>query len=387
MITQQVVTYIKEQLSRGTAREKIRSNLLSAGWLEEDINQAFSFAEPNVPNAALKIAPAFAVENEIVKEIPVDKTSILKKDTEFMPILKKDQPTASPEPFVSQEINRPIAPVQINEQTTLDKPSEVIQNINSVVAPEVKMATQPEPLVNPAPTSSMVQQTVMSPAVSFGAIMPKSNSIQVDTVRTFSDDGGVTKLNNNKPSSVLKFIVVFLTIVLILGNLYMWMIVFPGMDNSNKKTVSLNEELVSDQQLTREMDVNSIDAVNNISVPVNPPEEFLVPTNKIQIAASSFFAKYNSYGGASMPMGSCNASGTVFSDVGVKSSLDELSTVTGRIPQCALGSDTNIDSTKIRTVSYMIYLPMEDGGYCIDSTGASLVVSKIPTGLSCTAGL
>jgi hypothetical protein len=377
MITQQVVTYIKEQLSRGTAREKIRSNLLSAGWLEEDVNQAFSFAEPNLPNASLKIAPDFAVENEISKEIPVDKTSILKKDTEFIPVLKRDEPATSPESITTQEINRPVAPVQMNEQTVL----------NNTLIPEIKMAIQPEPLVNPDPASSMVQQTVMSPAVSFGSIMPKGSSIQVDTVRTLSDDGGIIKPNNTKPSNFLKFIAIILTFILITGNLYIWLIFFPGMNNSNQSNISLDEELISDQQLTRDIDTTPIDTMNTISIPVNPPEEFLIPTNKIQLAASSFFSKYNSYGGTSMPMGSCNASGTVFSDVGVKSSLDELSTIAGRVPQCALGSDTNINATKIRTVSYMIYLPMEDGGYCIDSTGASLIVSKIPTGLSCTAGL
>ena len=94
MITEQIINYIKDQITRGIAKEKIMSNLRAAGWVEEDIIEAFSFAQPTGDiNAVVKIAPAFAVEREIPKEEPVNKTEILREEeeaTSFTPILKKD---------------------------------------------------------------------------------------------------------------------------------------------------------------------------------------------------------------------------------------------------------------------------------------------------------
>jgi hypothetical protein len=372
MITQQVVTYIKEQLSRGTDREKIRSNLMSAGWLEEDISQAFSFAEPNLPNVALKIAPTFAVENEVSKEVPVDKTIVANKEPEYIPILKRDNPA----PVIKE-----VAPV------SMDNPVKEtpVSPVETSVTPEIKMVSQPEKPINPAPILSTVQQTVMSPAVNMGSVMPQGRSIQVDTVRTFGDEGPMTLPVSSSSSKSLKIIAALLALVLVLGNLYIWLVVFPKMNNVS--TVNQEQQKLVDQS-ARVLDTSTVLTNNEPTVvPQNPNEEFLVPTNKLQSAASAFFVKYNSYGGASMPMGSCNAAGTVFVDASVKSALNELSTVAGRVPQCALIGDDSPSSTKVRTVTYIVYIPMEDGGYCIDSTGAALVVPQKPTGLSCTAAL
>jgi len=55
MTNQQLLDYIKQQLSQGVSREVISSNLLSQGWQQQDINEAFSatenksvIAQPNV---------------------------------------------------------------------------------------------------------------------------------------------------------------------------------------------------------------------------------------------------------------------------------------------------------------------------------------------------
>ena len=44
MINQQILDYIKQQLQQGIPKETISSNLLSQGWLQQDVNEAFSQA-------------------------------------------------------------------------------------------------------------------------------------------------------------------------------------------------------------------------------------------------------------------------------------------------------------------------------------------------------
>ncbi len=45
MITQQLLDYIKQQLAQGISKEIINSNLLSQGWQQQDVDEAFSAAE------------------------------------------------------------------------------------------------------------------------------------------------------------------------------------------------------------------------------------------------------------------------------------------------------------------------------------------------------
>lgn len=50
MITQELIDYVKTQLSVGVAREKITSDLLGqGGWTMELINEAFQYAEQSIP--------------------------------------------------------------------------------------------------------------------------------------------------------------------------------------------------------------------------------------------------------------------------------------------------------------------------------------------------
>lgn len=391
MITQQVVTYIKDQLSRGMARDKIRSNLLSAGWVAVDIDQAFSFAEPAGQNAALKIAPAFAVPDEVRKESPVDKSAMASTNENLtMPILKKDNP----------------APAEINLNSFSNAASAAI---NSVANPAVS------PVINPAPTSiaselNQASQPAANPVSSSPAVMPvisplSSPSINAmqnpnpalaevarvavspvkqDIVRTFSNESVIT-VGPKKSSGLLKAIATFLTIILIGGNIYLWVIVFPAIDKLNTPMNEQVQNTVQNQQVTRDSAPveNVVDSnINNIS----PAEELVAPAADLQTKASAYFSKYNTYGGASMALGSCNASGTVFSDNTVKSAINNLANVSGRVPQCALIGDDK-PSSKVRTVAYIVYVPMEDAGFCVDSSGAAIVVSKTPTGLNCASGL
>lgn len=44
MVNQQILDYIKQQLQQGIPKETISSNLLSQGWQQQDVNEAFSQA-------------------------------------------------------------------------------------------------------------------------------------------------------------------------------------------------------------------------------------------------------------------------------------------------------------------------------------------------------
>lgn len=44
MVNQQILDYIKQQLQQGISKETISSNLLSQGWQQQDVNEAFSQA-------------------------------------------------------------------------------------------------------------------------------------------------------------------------------------------------------------------------------------------------------------------------------------------------------------------------------------------------------
>jgi len=59
MITQELLTYIRQQLSLGTDREKIRKQLLSGGgWKAQEVDGAFELIEAGKPKPAPAITPA-----------------------------------------------------------------------------------------------------------------------------------------------------------------------------------------------------------------------------------------------------------------------------------------------------------------------------------------
>jgi len=377
MITEQVVTYIKEQLTRGIARDKIRANLLAAGWLEEDVNQAFSFAQPNTQVADLKIAPTFAAQDKIYIEKPIDKSEILKKDEPLMPILKRDSVSAeNPVKTVGNPVENinslnPVttSPVVSNIPVEFAVKPIVSPVINSTISPAVNPVASlgVNPIVNPYPEVFVTNQ------------FPSENKPYQPPVRK--------EFKATKSGSGLKVIALLLVIILIGANVYLWIFLFPKIDQANMNSqnkIQAQNEIPTDQT-TRDLNTQVVDTLPNTDTKA-PFDPLLLPANKLQMAASNYFAKYNSYGGVSMPMGSCRAAATVFVDPIFKAALSEMSTIDTNVPQCALIGDDK-PNKKIRTIGYVVYIPIGDAGYCIDNTGAAIAVTSIPTGKTCTSGL
>ncbi len=391
MITQQVVTYIKDQLARGTDRTKIRTNLISAGWVESDINQAFSFAEPAGQSAAVKIAPAFAIEEEMKPKIPVDKTEI--NLDPVMPVLQKDSEKKEPSNLSAFAYGEP---AQMPVQNTPKEPAlkqQAPEASNDIVMPTLQ--TQPE-VASPKIEASLnnIVKTPLSTSPMLSSIpasSPIKNTIETDVVRNFESASGpaMNSVVKKSGSPVLKVIAFLLFLVLILGNAYMWFVVWPGMQVVNMDTSnnSMNNSMQSERTANTEIENVVATAETSNQIVMNPvSNELAIPASSLLSSAANYFTQFNSYGSVNMSLGSCAVSGTVFSNMDVKKSIEDMSRITGRVPQCALSTDAS-STVANRTTNYLVYIPMEDGGYCVDSTGASLMVSKSPTGTSCATGL
>ncbi len=349
MITDQVVTYIKDQFSRGVARDKIKSNLLAAGWEEVDILQAFSFANPNGENAGIKIAPAFAVQDEALNEKPIDKYALTKDENSFMPILKQDNP----------EIK--------------SKPAEILPITT------MNMATMA--------SSNPVESIKLNP-VNPVLTMRKSDTSS-NVLKEFGDEGQIKKIST---SGFLKKFALLLFLILIIGNAFIWFFLYPTMQN---KMASLNTEKIQNledadlKQNERGIDTvdNNIDqTVNNNTVDLGSNSNIENAAKSLQLASSNYYSKYNTYGSVPMKLGSCGAAGTVFVNTAVKSALDEITNIAKKIPQCSLATDDAVN--KNHMTMFMVYIPLNStSGHCVDSSGANIAVNKIPTGNSCVSGL
>ena len=195
-------------------------------------------------------------------------------------------------------------------------------------------------------------------------------------------------------SSVLKSLALFLTIVLIVGNVFLWLFVMPKIDKQNQeKNTALNTQNELDNAVAQNPrqianveneETNSIAPFGNTGS-TNTVEVLKQPSLLFKNGADAYFVKYNTYGSVAMSLGSCGASSTVFSDTMVKSALSEMTGLTKNIPQCSLATDDTVK--KNRMTQYLVYVPMDKGGYCIDNTGAAIVVTKKPTTISCVSGL
>ncbi len=357
MITDQVINYIKDQLVRGISRDKIKSNLLAAGWIPDDVNQAFSFAEPRGESAALKIAPAFAVQDPVEKEIPVDKSSITKDEEPFKPILKSD-----PQPAVANTFSMP--------QTQPANPIQAAQPM-----------TQPS-TVQPSPIESTASPMMQGVSTSMLSARP-----QVETTKEFNfgDDGVIKK---PKASAVLKSLAIFLAIVLIVGNAYLWVFAFPALNkvsstNEVAQMPQVVEELDNTQQGREEVVIPEEETTSNATL-TNEDNKLKVPVEVLQNSAATYFAKNNSYGSKAVTLTSCATAGGVFTDSLVRKNLGDIAALSNTDPKCSLGSD---DPKKIRMTSYLVYIPMNNGGYCADSTGAALMVSQEPKTTFCASAV
>ena len=356
MITDQIINYIKDQINRGVAREKIRTNLISAGWEESDINQAFSFAEPNGQPAVLKIAPSFAVTDNLEKESSIDKTELTKNDQPYTPILKKDS-----------EENKPYSPARPADEKITVMPT----SLNNTVS------------LNQ--TQNPLMQNSEKPKES---ILVVRNNKPNDVIRNFGDEG---ELKKPKTSSSLKNLALFLVLILLAGNGFLWFYLLPKMDSNKINNNLNNEQQLNNQQQVREVVPNPDNVVPNPNNPnpiasdTSPIEALKNPTITFKTYTTNYFTKNNSYGTTPMLLSSCNTPNTVFTDANVKKTLDQISAISKGLPYCSLATD---DTTKKnRMTSYLVYLPMDEAGYCVDSTGASLIVTKKPTGTSCVTAL
>ncbi|MEY2671873.1 MAG: hypothetical protein RL687_290, partial [Candidatus Parcubacteria bacterium] len=133
MITLDLVEFIEKEEKSGASREKIKSELLSAGWLAEDIEEGFQ-----------KVVPAFVVPKTVETVAP-------KIQTTFTPA------TASTpvDTFVAPQVKVENAPVEIKKIETEIKPTPVetpvIQKVEPIVSapavsiPEEKIEIVKEP--------------------------------------------------------------------------------------------------------------------------------------------------------------------------------------------------------------------------------------------------
>lgn len=55
MVSKEVIDYIKDQLQKGQNSAEIRNALIAAGWQAVDIDEAFRYAEQNIPNESMPI--------------------------------------------------------------------------------------------------------------------------------------------------------------------------------------------------------------------------------------------------------------------------------------------------------------------------------------------
>lgn len=352
MITEQVIAYIKDQLARGISRDKIKSNLTAAGWLDADVTQAFSFAEPKGESAALKIAPSFAVENAVVQETPIDKSSLATENS-YIPILKRDSTSGDTVP-VENPISKKI------EQS---------------------------PILQPFQTSSMMSSPSTNVAVSPSTIMPgRSTESAEKPLRTFGDEGIVMK---PKTSGALKSLAVFLFLIFIVGNLFLWMVVYPGLSKQNP-LLNQNTDVTMQAQAAASNQTGRTNTDNILSEDSNPAtvvmsDELNVPAQVLGQAAGAYYAANNSFGTTVEVMVNCTSATGVFTDNTVKKALNDISTISKSIPKCSLSAD---DATKPnRITSYLVYIPMQTGAFCIDSTGAAFSVSQEPKGTFCAEAI
>lgn len=340
MITEQIINYIKDQIKRGMPHEKIRSNLLAAGWIEEDIKQAFSFANPDGQNAALKIAPSFAVEDPIVKESPVDKTEVTAGDKPYIPVLKRDE--------------KPLA--------NNIHPSD--ESLMTMVKTEQSLAGSPK----------TIDDDFLRKVNEFNN-QPK-NFKRPDSIQ------------NKNSSGFLKSLVVVLVLILIIGNAFVWFVypkytgpIFSAKNNEQMLIQDNINEFNQEDRTVENQDVDSLNSSSNISI----IKDLLNEANFLKTASIDYFSKNNSYGSTAIKLSNCGISGTIFVDPLVRKSLENITTITNNIPKCSLESDDDVK--KNRMTSYLVYVPVGDMGYCIDSQGASLMVGQEPQNTSCLSSI
>lgn len=78
MISKDIIDYIKAQTAKGANKEEVRNALVSAGWQSADIDEAFRYAEQNIPVAPLPNSSSYSYQpvqgsqNKVVLASPTD---------------------------------------------------------------------------------------------------------------------------------------------------------------------------------------------------------------------------------------------------------------------------------------------------------------------------
>ena len=63
MINKQLIGYIKQQLGEGVDKDEIKNILLSSGWTNEDVDEAFLLTTTPVPSVPEAEAPSLEVSS------------------------------------------------------------------------------------------------------------------------------------------------------------------------------------------------------------------------------------------------------------------------------------------------------------------------------------
>src|SRR5574343_622523 len=133
MITLDLVEYIEKEEKNGASRDKIKSDLLSAGWLAEDIEEGFQ-----------KVAPAFVVPKSINPIAPKIATTISPSIESSVPEQVKQ---------ITPEINQDLKILEKTTDSSVLSTQEVgSSEIKLDITPEVKINIKPEikPDISPA---------------------------------------------------------------------------------------------------------------------------------------------------------------------------------------------------------------------------------------------
>lgn len=141
MITQELISYVKSELTKGKTREEIHKALsFGGGWTEEDLSEAFR-----------EVMPVGPIEKQ--SQVFIETSTFTQNKTPLQP--KPVQP----------QVQTPFQPpVQTPAQPVMSSPISAM-NINPVSNPSPKPISNPGPIVapkiNPNPASVVMQKSPM----------------------------------------------------------------------------------------------------------------------------------------------------------------------------------------------------------------------------------
>lgn len=184
MITLDLIEFIEKEEKNGTSREKIKSTLLDAGWLAEDIEEGFQ-----------KVAPAFVVPKTIEPVAPKIQTTFTPAVSNIAPVEPKVDVAApveiknvEPEKTLNVQSSEPVQPLNpivknVEPQTSVAPTVEAtpVSVPESLSTPEVKIETKTDPEIPKIDPYREVIKEDKPVENSFSASVPPSNLPKVWT--------------------------------------------------------------------------------------------------------------------------------------------------------------------------------------------------------------